>query len=97
MNKSILLSFDIEEFDIPEEYGQHLEDEIKFEISSRGLSNIIALLNRLDITATFLSQLTLHSTIEIQSQNSQNTTKSPPTAFTTLNFAWKIYKNPNKL
>ena len=32
MNKSILLSFDIEEFDIPEEYGQPLESDIKFEI-----------------------------------------------------------------
>ncbi|WP_293333917.1 polysaccharide deacetylase family protein [Microcoleus sp. CAWBG58] len=53
MNKSILLSFDLEEFDIPEEYGQHLEEEIKFEISSRGLSNIIALLDRLEIKATF--------------------------------------------
>ena len=57
MNKSILLSFDIEEFDIPEEYGQPLTDEIKFEISSRGLSNIMALLDRLDITATFLGNL----------------------------------------
>jgi hypothetical protein len=44
MNKSILLSFDIEEFDIPEEYGQPLEPEIKFEISNRGLSKIIALI-----------------------------------------------------
>lgn len=53
MNKSILLSFDLEEFDIPEEYGQPLDNDIKFEIYSRGLSNIIALLDRLDITATF--------------------------------------------
>jgi peptidoglycan/xylan/chitin deacetylase (PgdA/CDA1 family) len=53
MNKSILLSFDIEEFDIPEEYGQPLESEIEFEISNRGLSKIISLIEKLDITATF--------------------------------------------
>ncbi|MEG5060019.1 MULTISPECIES: hypothetical protein [Microcoleaceae] len=43
------MSFDLEEFDIPEEYGQPLPDEIKFEISSGGLSKIMALLDRLDI------------------------------------------------
>ena len=53
MNKYILLSFDIEEFDIPEEYGQPLENDIKFEVSKRGLLNVIALLDRLEITATF--------------------------------------------
>jgi peptidoglycan/xylan/chitin deacetylase (PgdA/CDA1 family) len=53
MNKSILLSFDIEKFDIPEEYGQPLESDIKFEISNRGLSKIIAVVEKLDITATF--------------------------------------------
>ena len=53
MNKSILLSFDTEEFDIPEEYGQPLESEVKFEISNRGLSKIVALIEKLDITATF--------------------------------------------
>jgi peptidoglycan/xylan/chitin deacetylase (PgdA/CDA1 family) len=53
MNKVILLSFDIEEFDIPEEYDRPLEDNIKFKISRRGLSNVISLVDRLDITATF--------------------------------------------
>jgi peptidoglycan/xylan/chitin deacetylase (PgdA/CDA1 family) len=53
MNKSILLSFDIEEFDIPEEYGELVENNIKFEISRRGLLKIIALLERLEVRATF--------------------------------------------
>jgi peptidoglycan/xylan/chitin deacetylase (PgdA/CDA1 family) len=53
MNKFILLSFDVEEFDIPEEYDRPLEDNIKFKISRTGLSNVISLLDRLDITATF--------------------------------------------
>lgn len=53
MNKVVLLSFDIEEFDIPEEYGQMLEDKLKFEVSLKGLKEIILLLDRLNITATF--------------------------------------------
>jgi len=53
MNKSILLSFDIEEFDIPEEYGQEVEDVVKFEVSLKGLKSILALLERLKIEATF--------------------------------------------
>lgn len=53
MNKVILLSFDIEEFDIPEEYGEAIEDKIKFEVSLKGLKEIILLLERLNITATF--------------------------------------------
>ncbi len=53
MNKVILLSFDIEEFDIPEEYGQAIEDAVKFEVSFRGLKETVLLLERLNITATF--------------------------------------------
>jgi Polysaccharide deacetylase len=53
MNKLILLSFDLEEFDIPEEYGQPVEDSIKFKVSSQGLESVLALLDRLDIKATF--------------------------------------------
>ena len=34
----LLLSFDIEEFDLPEEYGAVISEEDKFEISRRGIS-----------------------------------------------------------
>ena len=72
MNKYILLSFDIEEFDIPEEYGQPLENDIKFEVSKRGLLNVISLLDRLDIIATFFvtANFALHNR-EIIKQLSQ--------------------------
>lgn len=72
MNKYILLSFDIEEFDIPEEYGQPLENDIKFEVSKRGLLNVISLLDRLNITATFFvtANFALHNR-EIIKQLSQ--------------------------
>jgi hypothetical protein len=53
MNKVILLSFDVEEFDVPEEYGQTLNDSVKFSISRLGLLNIIELLERLNIRVTF--------------------------------------------
>ena len=37
MNRLILLSFDIEEFDVPEEYGQTLDERVKLEVSLAGL------------------------------------------------------------
>ena len=53
MNKNILLSFDVEEFDIPEEYGQKLEDKVKFEVSLQGLQTVTDLLDQLDVQVTF--------------------------------------------
>lgn len=53
MNSLILLSFDIEEFDIPEEYGQKIDEAVKYEVSYKGLKRIIPILERLNIKATF--------------------------------------------
>jgi Polysaccharide deacetylase len=53
ITKLILLSFDLEEFDIPEEYGQPLTDEVKFEVTCRGLKPLLQLLDRLQVRATF--------------------------------------------
>lgn len=53
MTKVVLLSFDLEEFDIPEEYGQPLEDTVKFTVSLKGLETLMPLLERLQIRATF--------------------------------------------
>jgi peptidoglycan/xylan/chitin deacetylase (PgdA/CDA1 family) len=52
MNK-ILLSFDLEEFDIPEEYGQTLSAEEKLDRSREGMNLLLPLLEKLDIRATF--------------------------------------------
>jgi peptidoglycan/xylan/chitin deacetylase (PgdA/CDA1 family) len=49
----ILLSFDLEEFDIPEEYGHPLSAHEKLERSREGLVLIMALLQKLNISATF--------------------------------------------
>ncbi|MDX2241951.1 MAG: polysaccharide deacetylase family protein [Leptolyngbyaceae cyanobacterium bins.302] len=55
MNKTVLLSFDLEEFDVPEEYGQVLPDDLKFSVSLNGLSPILQLLDELAIRATFFT------------------------------------------
>ncbi|HEY9613959.1 polysaccharide deacetylase family protein [Allocoleopsis sp.] len=53
MKKSVLLSFDIEEFDIPEEYGQIIDKKTQFEVSLQGLKSILPLLEKLEIRVTF--------------------------------------------
>lgn len=53
MKKSILLSFDIEEFDIPEEYGQKIDENQQFDISLQGLKAVLSLIDALEIKATF--------------------------------------------
>ncbi|PSB32455.1 polysaccharide deacetylase family protein [Stenomitos frigidus] len=53
MTKVVLLSFDLEEFDIPEEYGQLLEPAVKFAVSLKGLEALLPLLEQLQIRSTF--------------------------------------------
>lgn len=55
MNKAILLSFDVEEFDVPEEYGQAVPESVQFSVSRQGLEPILELLAQLDIRATFFT------------------------------------------
>jgi hypothetical protein len=49
----ILLSFDLEEFDVPEEYGQALDDPEKLQVGLEGLDRVLAMLDRLQLPATF--------------------------------------------
>jgi hypothetical protein len=53
MTNAILLSFDIEEFDIPEEYGQTVPESVKFDVSRQGLQAVLGILDELDVVATF--------------------------------------------
>ncbi|MCU0548261.1 MAG: polysaccharide deacetylase family protein [Leptolyngbya sp. Prado105] len=55
MDRLILLSFDVEEFDVPEEYGQPLDERTKFKVSAEGLDHVLELLDRLNIRATFFT------------------------------------------
>ncbi len=51
--KSILFTFDIEEFDLPLEFGKHISEKDQFEISKEGTEKIMDLLNKNNIKATF--------------------------------------------
>ncbi len=53
MDKVILMSFDLEEFDIPEEYGQTLDKVTQFMISRQGVEALLEVLDRLQIRVTF--------------------------------------------
>jgi len=54
MNK-ILLSFDLEEFDLPTEYGLKISKKEQFSFSLRGLNKIRELLNKENISVTFFT------------------------------------------
>lgn len=53
MKKLILLSFDVEEFDVPVEFGQTIAESQQFRVSAQGLESVLALLQRLQVRATF--------------------------------------------
>ncbi len=52
MARKVLLSLDVEEFDIPEEYGQTVDRESMFRVTGEGLTRVLDLLDGLGITAT---------------------------------------------
>ena len=53
--KSILLTFDLEEFDLPKEYYLNITEKEMYEISLEGLNNLLNILNRNKIKATFFT------------------------------------------
>lgn len=53
--KYILLSFDLEEFDIPLEYGQQIDLQEQLRVSQEGMNRLLPVLNRFDIKATFFT------------------------------------------
>jgi peptidoglycan/xylan/chitin deacetylase (PgdA/CDA1 family) len=53
--KKVLLSFDIEEFDMPGEYGKTLPLEEQISVSVRGTEIVLEILRRNTIKATFFS------------------------------------------
>ena len=55
MTKQVLLSFDVEEFDAPLEFGQAIAPEVQFEASSRGLARVLEVLDRLGVAGTFFT------------------------------------------
>ena len=55
MKPQILLTFDLEEFDLPLEYGCQVSSEDQIRITNEGLDRLIRLLSRHNITATFFT------------------------------------------
>jgi len=55
MDPLILLSFDVEEFDISLEYGQPIPESQQEEVSAQGLVALLELLDHLDMAATFFT------------------------------------------
>jgi len=53
--KTILLTFDVEEFDLPREFGQKISEKESFEISNLGLNNLFELIEKDNIKATFFT------------------------------------------
>jgi len=53
MKKKVLLSFDIEEFDVPREHGVNITLEEGMLVSRQGTSRILSILKQNQITATF--------------------------------------------
>jgi peptidoglycan/xylan/chitin deacetylase (PgdA/CDA1 family) len=53
MRKSILITFDVEEFDLPIEYGNNIDFEEQINVSTVGLLKILDLLKKHNIQATF--------------------------------------------
>ena len=51
--KKILLTFDIEEFDLPLEYGVKISEKEQFGISKKGSENVLDLLDKSKVKGTF--------------------------------------------
>ncbi len=54
----VLLTFDVEEFDVPEEYGNKVPFQEQIEVSTTGLQKVIALLDKHSICCTFFTTAT---------------------------------------
>ena len=53
MKNKIILTFDLEEFDLPLEYNCLIKEEEQFNITIEGLQNLLDILNLNDVKATF--------------------------------------------
>ena len=51
----VMLTFDLEEFDIPEEYGQGVSETEQMQVTLRGMENVLSVLDAHHIRATFFT------------------------------------------
>lgn len=55
MKKKIILTFDLEEFDLPLEFNCPISEEEQFKITNEGLERLVNILNRHEVKATFFT------------------------------------------
>lgn len=55
MRKQVILTFDLEEFDLPLEFGCQISEEDQINISNNGLQQLTGLLSKFSIHATFFT------------------------------------------
>lgn len=55
MKRSILLTFDLEEFDLPKEYGILIPEEEQFRVTNEGLKRLTGILVKHNIASTFFT------------------------------------------
>ena len=84
MTPKILLSFDVEEFDMPLEYNFNIAIEIQMEIGKKGLDNLMPIL---------LPQI-LQIIILIASKHYLRSMRLPPILFIILSSQQWIYSHP---
>lgn len=53
--KTILLTFDLEEFDLPREFNQQISEDEMYDTSKKGLSSLLGLLFKYNIHSTFFT------------------------------------------
>ncbi|MDQ1087767.1 polysaccharide deacetylase family protein [Siphonobacter sp. SORGH_AS_1065] len=53
--QAVTLTFDLEEFDIPEEYGQLVPEREQMEVTRRGTESLLTLLDQYKVRATFFT------------------------------------------
>ncbi len=51
----VMLTFDLEEFDIPEEYGQKVSEQDQMQVTLGGLRGLLSVLDKHNIRATFFT------------------------------------------
>jgi peptidoglycan/xylan/chitin deacetylase (PgdA/CDA1 family) len=54
----IVLTFDVEEFDTPEEYGREISFEEKIKVSTKGLNRVMEIIDKNNIRCTFFTTAT---------------------------------------
>ena len=68
--KYAVLSFDVEEFDLPREHGEEIPLEEGVRVSSEGLEKILEIMKKSEVKATFFDRKFCRKKSGVSSENS---------------------------